>query len=269
MLTRTLKMSFWVIYDHMGKLIVANVIWAVAIAFPGTIAGVALFSGDVATVVFIGVPALTVAVGVVLPVGSAGLAHMIKMLIDHKDGSLSDMLGGIRMYWRRASGIGLTSLGLTACLGTSVWFYASALQDRAPLAGYVLSALALWCLVFFGVTALLLMPALVQKKQGTLATLRLAVLLVLDNPLLMIGLAFQVLLLTIVTVPVWPLFFVLYGAAVLVMASCAYELMARRYATLETAKSHGVAADALPAPADEEDDYLNRGLRDVFFPWKG
>ncbi|MCC6489480.1 MAG: hypothetical protein IT364_18425 [Candidatus Hydrogenedentes bacterium] len=269
MLTRTLKMSFWVIYDHMGKLIVANAIWAIAIALPGTIAGVALFSGDVPTVVFIGVPALTVALGVVLPVGSAGLAHMIKILIDHKDGSLSDMLGGIRMYWRGALSIGLTSMGLIVCLGTSVWFYASAFQDKAPLAGYILSALALWCLVFFGVTALLLMPALVQKRERTLATLKLAVLLVLDNPMLMIGLALQVLLLTIIAAPVWPLFFVLYGAAVMVMSSCAYELMARKYAAIETAKSQGVAAGELPAPDDEEDDYLNRGLRDVFFPWKG
>ena len=265
MLTRTLRMTFWVTYDHMGKLIVANLVWAMAIAIPGTIAAMALFSGAGGATLLVGVLGLAVSLGVVLPVGSAGLAHMIKVLIDRKDGSLSDMFTGIRLYWRRALGIGMAYLGLIACLGTSAWFYASMFQEKAPLAGYALSAMALWCLAFAGVAALLVMPTLVQKKDKTVATLKLAALLVLDNPLLMIGLAIQAVLATLIALPVWPLFFLLYGAGIMVMASCAYELMSRKYEALDP----GLTQGKLPAVADEDDDYLNRGLRDVFFPWKG
>lgn len=264
MLTRTLKMAFWVMYDHIGKLMVANLLWSLAIAIPGAFALAALLYGDPAVQVYCGIPGLIAALGVVLPIVSAGLAHMVKVLIDRKDGSVGDMLAGIRLYWRRALGLGLVYLFGTASLATSAWFYAAKLRDSAPFVGYALSALALWCLAFAALAGLLLMPTLVQKKERVLQTLKLAALLVLDNPLLVIGLAVHVFLFTAIIVPLWPLFFVVYGAVVLVLTSSAYEVLARKYAA---AAAGGVM---LSSPKqDEQDDYLNRGVRDVFFPWKG
>lgn len=263
MLTRTLKMAFWVMYDHLGKLILANLVWAVAIAVPGTVAVTAVLFGDAPTRWWVGVPAGILAFGVVLPVMSAGIAQMVKVLIDRKDGSLSDMLDGVRLYWRRAAAIGLTYVLAIACLTTSVWFYAAKLQN---VAGYLISAVALWCLVFAGMAGLLVMPALVQKRERAFATLKLAALLVLDNPLLVIGLAVQVLTVTVLAVPVWPMFFVCYGAIVLVLGSSAYELMARKYAAADALSERSPGTVPLD---DENDDYLNRGVRDVFFPWKG
>ncbi len=263
MLTRTLKMAFWVMYDHIGKLMVANLLWSLAVAVPGTFAATALLFGDPAVQLCLGVPGLVVTVGVVLPIVSAGLAHMVKVLIDRKDGSVGDMLSGIRLYWGRAAGIGLVYLFLIVCLATSAWFYVDKLRNSAPFVGYALSALAIWCLAFAALAGLLVMPTLVQKREKVIQTLKLAALLVLDNPLLMIGLAVQVLLVTAIVLPLWPLFFVFYGAIVVVMASSAYELLARKYAA--------AASGTAPAPVaqDEQDDYLNRGVRDVFFPWKG
>ena len=265
MLTRTLKMAFWVLFDHLGKLILANMLWAMTIAVPGSFAATAMFYGDPATRFWIGVPSMVVTLGMILPIMSAGLAHLIKVLIDRKDGSFSDMLEGIQTYWRRAVGIGLAYAFAGACLGTSVWFYAAKLQDSVPFLGYAISAVALWCAAFVGLTALFVMPALVQKREPVLATLKLSALLVLDNPLLAIGLAFQVAVISAITAPVWPLFFVLYGAVLVALGSSAYELMARKYAALAVETDQGAA----PPLDDEDDDYLNRGVRDVFFPWKG
>jgi hypothetical protein len=62
-----------------------------------------------------------------------------------------------------------------------------------------------------------------------------------------------------------------------VLATSAYEMLARKYAALE-AHQAAEAAGAVPAAAlskadqireDAKDDYLNRGFRDFLFPWKG
>jgi uncharacterized membrane protein YesL len=154
------------------------------------------------------------------------------------------------------------------CLATSAWFYATRLGGTAPLLGYALSALALWCLAFLAVTALFAAPAVVQRKASWLATLKTAALLVLANPLLTLGLAAQIAAVTAVAVLVPPVLIFLYGAMVIVVMSAAYELLAREYAAM----ANGSAGEA-PAGArnidDSQDDYLNRGLRDALFPWKG
>lgn len=265
MLTRALKMAFWVLYDHLGKLMVANFVWAVSIALPGSVAASALLYGEPEIQFWIGAPAAIMTAGIVLPVMSAGLAQMMKVLIDRKDGSLTDFLDGIRLYWWKASCVGLAYAGAAICLGTSMWFYATKLQASAPFAGYCVSAIAFWCLAFVIMSAQFALPALVQKRERVGATLKLAALLVFDNPGLTIGMAFQIAVLTALAAPLWPLFFVIYGAAVVALVSSAYELMARKYA-VAAANSEG-AVDR--PPRDEDDDYLNRGVRDVFFPWKG
>lgn len=265
MLTRALKMAFWILYDHLGKLMVANFVWAISIAIPGSVAATAVFYGEPPIKIWIGAPAATVAVGIILPVLSVGLAHLMKVLIDRKDGSLSDFLDGIRRFGWKASRLGLLYTGAMVCFGTSVWFYATKLQASAPFVGYLVSAIAFWCLAFVALSAQFALPALVQKREGIAATLKLSALLLLDNPVLAAGVAFQIAVLTVLTAPIWPLFFVIYGAAVMALVSSAYELMARKYA-VAAARSDGSVE--LP-PRDEDDDYLNRGVRDVFFPWKG
>lgn len=261
MLGRTLKMAFWVTYDHAGKLILASVVWFVAFAVPGAVAWTALASGHPGMRLILGWPMLVLSAGIILPVLTAGAAHMAKILIERHDGSILDLFRGIRLYGRRAAGIGLLYFFAIASLTTSAWFYASMLRDTAPWLAYGLSAAAVWALAFVGLTALLVMPALVQKKGGVLATIRLGALLVLANPLFAAGLAVQALAFTVLAVIVSPMLPLLYGGVVVVLVSSAYEMLARKYAA--------ATPDAAPPPKDEEDDYLNRGFRDFLFPWKG
>lgn len=251
MLGRALKMAFWVTYDHVGKLILANIVWFLGVAVPAAAGWAALgVSPAVALLLF------AVSLGVVHPALTVGIAHMVKTLIETRDGSLGDMFRGIRLYGRRAAAIGLLYLLGIVSLTTSMWFYAAKLRDSLPWLGFGLSALAAWALVFALLTALMVVPALVQKKAGALATVKLAAALVLANPFFALGLAAQVLGFTVVSVVFTPLVPLLYGSAVVVLITSAYEMLARKYAADE-------------APSDEDDDYLNRGFRDFLFPWKG
>lgn len=258
MLSRTLKMAFWVMYDHIGKLLLANLVWSLTLLILLIAAGTAFKTGDPSLLLMIGASALVLAFGVVLPVTTAGLAHMAKELIDTRDGSLGDLFRGMRLYGLRAVAIGMIYVVATVCLTVSVWFYATQLRTSAPWLGYALSALALWGLIFLAFTAMLVMPALVQKKGTVRETLKLAALLVLGNPLFCAGLALQFLVLAAVSL-IPPVFLFLSGSMAAVLASSAYEMLARKYA----AQSGAIDFH------DETDDYLNRGLRDFLFPWKG
>ena len=259
MLGRSLKMAFWIFHDHLGLLLIANFIWAVGVAAPIAIALPPLFAGDFALAFVVGAPALYVALYLLNPVIGVGTAQLVKTFIDTRDGSLGDFFAGIRRYGLRAALLGLCYAIATIALGTSIWFYASRLQASMPFLGYGISALALWCLGMLGLMSLFALPALVQRKCGVFATIRLTALLTFANPLLTLGIALQCLMLSVVTAVLLPLFFFGFGGAIICVQSAAYELLSRKYA----------ASDSTASPPDDaNDDYLNRGLRDLFFPWK-
>jgi len=279
MLSRAIKMAFWVTYDHLGKLILANLVWSLTFLVPLVFALTAFATGDPAISLFVGMPLTVLAVGVILPTMSAGLAHFAKELIDFRDGSVRDFFAGIRLYWSRAVKIGLLYVFALVSLSVSVWFYATRLGNSLPWLGYIISALALWCLLFVALTAMLVMPALVQKKGGVFATLKLAAMLVMDNPLFCLGLSLQLIVIAGCSLII-PVLVFLSGSASAVLVSSAYEMLARKYA--QKAQDLGVASvsaisggirgvtrEGAAVVEDEQDDYLNRGLRDFLFPWKG
>jgi uncharacterized membrane protein YesL len=208
----------------------------------------------------VAIPAAWLCLGVALPVGAAGMAHLAKQLIETKEGSVGEFLEGLRRYGLRAAGIGSLYVVAAGGLVVSAMFYATKLQGSVPLLGVILSALAVWGLAFLALSAMFVMPALVQRKAGVWPTLRLAGLLASANPLLAIGLALQTAALTLLSVPIAPLFFTMTGAFAVVLQTSAYELISRKYEAAET---------GAPPVSDEDDDYLNRGFRDFMFPWKG
>ena len=57
------------------------------------------------------------------------------------------------------------------------------------------------------------------------------------------------------------------GGDPITVTACSGARLSRKYAAVE---AHGDAPGrARVAFGDEEDDYLNRGIRDFLFPWKG
>ena len=46
MLTRALKMAFWLRYDHLGKLLLAGMIWGILVVTPAAFGISALLTSD-------------------------------------------------------------------------------------------------------------------------------------------------------------------------------------------------------------------------------
>lgn len=266
MFHRALKMTFWVTFDHLGKLLLVNLFCVAVLAVPGGVVFTSFLAAD-AVAMYVGLVVLALIVGLLWPVLAAGIAHMTAELIETRDGSVRTFFVGMRCYAGRAMGVGITLTMAVTCLATSVGFYVYQLQDRAPWLGYLLSAVALWALIFVLLATPFAIPALVQRKRGIWATLKLSLLLVLDNPLLAIGLALNEAALILASL--FPPVFVFAGpVAAVVMASCTYEMLSRKYAALE---ARGRSREGGTQPLDfndAQDDYLNRGVRDFLFPWK-
>ncbi len=258
MLGRTLKMAFWLFHDHLGSLVLSNLISAIAIALPLSFALPALSSGDPYSITAIALPLCSLAGFIVAPICATAMAHMLKVFLDTRDGGIADFFAGVRKHALRAAGAGgLCGIGMTALL-SSAWFYTTRMTSF-PMLGYALAGLALGSALVLTAVAVYIPPALVQRKTGVLQTIRLTLYLALANPGLTAGLLLQILLVTALATLFWPLAFIGYLASILCLTSAAYELLSRKYAATAGEES----------PPDAMDDYLNRGLRDLFFPWKG
>ena len=280
MLRQTLKMAFWVTYDHLGKLLVASFIWSLFVGPWLLIFLTTLMAADPAMILVIGLPAWAIGLGIAAPLAMVGMAHMVKEFIDTKDGAIRTIFKGMRLYGKRAIAIGIAYVVAIICLMTNVWFYgySEVFAERAPWVGLLISIVAVWILVFLGLMAMFVMPALVQKRDGWFATLKLTALLVLDNPLLALGLGVQLITISIICLLIPPVLVFLHGGLMAVITGCAYEVLSRKYAAVEGQTGAGKAGSrhmetvgrgaAKSIDPDAEDDYLNRGFRDFLFPWK-
>ncbi len=262
MLVRALKMAFWVSFDHLGKMFIVSALWSAMVLGALAVSAALMLVGSSPIWFVAGLLAMMLSLGGVMPIATTGIAHFTKELLDRRDGSVWTFVEGVRFYWKRAAIMGMVYASAVVCLGTSIGFYAAFLHNSIPWLGYGLSALAFWALLFVFISSLYAAPALVQRKLGAWPTLKLCSALVVDNPLVSGGLAVQILAWSVIALLVPPLFVFLYGGVASALMCCIYEMLARRYA----AKQSGHPEDT--KKADEEDDYLNRGFRDLLFPWK-
>lgn len=260
MLARTLKMAFWVSFDHLGKLVLANLLTMLAALAP--LSAVFALGRDLDGPVFLALLAGAAVAGVLLAAaGLAGMTAMLRVLIETRDGSLALFFDGLRRHGLQSALLALAALFAAACLAVSAWYYTARFGAAHPVLGYGLGAMALWGGALLGLALLALTPALVFRSAGMAAAVKLAVLLVLANPLFYAGVAAHALLLAALALLTPPVLMLFSLAPLAALTASAYEMLDRKYAR---ARGGGEKIDF----DDENDDYLNRGLRDLIFPWK-
>ncbi len=276
MLSRTLKMSFWVLFDHLGALVLVNVLGCVVLlpVLAGLWAASALLPDNVASAVVLALPPLAFGLFVVLPVLAAAASHMVKECLDTREATVRTFFRGLRLYAFPALRLGCLMAIVMACLGVNIWFYLLRVGVSMPWLGYAAGAMALWGLVLMMESALFAIPAMVQKKCNARSALKMGVLLTLDNPLFAAAVSAGVVFLAAVSwVP--PFVMMVSWTLAVVWTMCSYEMLSRKYdavaarnAAMERGEPTGSWRDDL-ARHDAEDDYLNRGFRDLLFPWMG
>lgn len=257
MLTRAFRMAFWIVHDHLGALVLCNAAWAAAAILPLG-AGLALVAGGHP---LLGAGLAILAVGVAGPVLGGGAAHFAMTAIAEGEASVAAFLEGVRLHARGAAALGMAALFLAAGLGAGALYYPVILADHAPLLGAALSAVNLAGLAGLALVLPWLPPALAHRRRGAIDAARTAALAAAARPVLSAGLTVHALAATALAIAFPPFLCFLALVWIATVSMAAYELLIRECAARE-------GGDPATSISGAGDDYLNRGLRDFFFPWR-
>lgn len=200
LLRSTFKRFFWNSYDHLGLLVLANLLW-----------------------VALSIPVVTA------PAATAALFHVARRIANQEDVSVRDFLAGFRLHFFPALKIG----AFDAVTGVLLWinfdFYAH-LGGRAALVGALLAAAMIWIAAFLVFMHAHVFALVVEGERSLRVTLRRAALLTLDNPAFTFGITLQALsVATLCILTGIGLFLVLGSLAAVLLATGHRELLKKYF----------------------------------------
>jgi uncharacterized membrane protein YesL len=150
-LERTLRKSFWNIYDHLGTLIVVNIAFAftfwLILPFPYLI---------------------------------CFLLYVAMIFSSYEELNMGLALTISRQNYFRFLGLLLFYLFVTTFFTLNIYFYLS-LRGTLSLVGIPLSGIMLWMLLLCLATALFSFPQIIEGKDGFRTVMRRSFVLLLDN----------------------------------------------------------------------------------------
>ncbi|MEA3409473.1 MAG: DUF624 domain-containing protein [Candidatus Eisenbacteria bacterium] len=193
------KRSIWSTYDHIGLLVLANLLW-VALCLPVVTA----------------------------PAATAGLFHLTREIARGGDASLLDFFTGFRTRFFAAFRLGLVDLAALLVLWVNVDFY-SHMRGGAAIPGMILAAAMVWVAAFFLLMHAHLYPLLAGGESSLRQLLRKSALLTLDNLAFTMGITFQALSLSILCVVTGAGLVLISGSSVAVLLTTGHRELLRKY----------------------------------------
>ncbi len=159
---------FWLSYDHIGLLILANLLW-----------------------ILLSLPIVTA------PAATAGLFHLTARITRREDASLRDLITGFRLFFRPALVIGLVDTAIAIILWINIDFY-SHLGGRASIPGMLFAGLIIWATTFWILIHAHLFPLLIDGERSVRSLFRKSAILTLHNPAFTIGITIQNISVTVI-----------------------------------------------------------------------
>ncbi|MCK9526389.1 MAG: hypothetical protein M0R49_10770 [Limnochordia bacterium] len=217
---RTFLRAFKLSYDHIGKVMVTNLIWFV-VGFGPMLAFSYLpfLQNDVFFIIAVITGFLTIG-------GATGAVHYrMNRVILGEESDLKDMWEGFKLYWLR--GTILIALGIVGLLLLvfNIWFS----QNYSTTLFMVLSGLWVWGIIFWLALHQFVFPFMTNQNIGVIKTLKRSALIILDNPLttlvLLVLSAIVVALSLVLAAPL--LIFV--ASFLAIVQNCFYHAMMAKY----------------------------------------
>lgn len=231
---RTLIRTFKLSYEHIGKVMLSNLVWF-AVAFGPMLAFSYLPFLQSDAVFLIAIIAGFVTIG-----GATGAVHyrMNRVLLGEET-ALKDMWEGFRLYWLR--GTILFALGVlgSLILVFNIWF-----SQSYPVTWFmILSGLWVWGMIFWIALHQFVFPFLINQDRGVFQTLKRAALIILANPLpTMLMLVFSIIVVALSLLFAAPLLIFVASFLALLQNSFYHELMAK-YEMVEQSDSEEVKGE--------------------------
>jgi len=189
----------WNAYDHIGLLVLANLLW-----------------------VALCLPVLTA------PAATAGLFFLARKIANGEEAHLRDLLAGFRRDLLPASKAGAFTLIAGFVLWVAVDFY-SHLGGWARLPGMLLAGALIWADLFLLLMHAHLHPLIADGERTLRKTLRKAALLTLDNVGYTVGVAVQALLVALLCLLTGAGLILILGSALAVLLATGHRELLKRY----------------------------------------
>ena len=194
------KRSVWSTYDHIGLLVLTNLLWVVLC-----------------------LPVVTA------PAATAGLFHLAREVARGRNPSLRDFFVGFRRHFLPAFKVGLVDLAALLVLWVNIDFY-SHMRGGAVIPGMLLAATMVWVAALFLLMHAHLYPLLAGGESSLRQLLRKSALLTLDNLAFTVGITFQALSLSVLCVVTGAGLVLINGSAVAVLLTTGHRELLRKYA---------------------------------------
>lgn len=183
-MTGILRRFAWVAYDHLGGLVLANLLWSL-LSLPWLAAGLALAVAGAALGGGWALAGLFLAIETILL--SPASVVLVVFGLRWARGQQADWPSVLREAWAfgwRAQALGLIGLGVAVVLAVNIGFYGG----FGGWAGPVLGGMAVWALLAVLLIAVHLLPVLVLLDGTVGATILVAVRLAVSRPFISTGL---------------------------------------------------------------------------------
>jgi uncharacterized membrane protein YesL len=200
MLRPAFRHAVWNTYDHLGLLVLANLLW-LALCLPVVTA----------------------------PPATAGLFHLTRLLNRGEPAGLRDLLRGFRKHLAPSLKLGFLDLTAVLLLWINVDFYGH-LRGVAALPGMILAAALIWAGTFYILMHAHLMPLMVGGEHSMRQLLRKSALLTLDNLAFTVGITFQAASLAVLCVITGAGLFLLGGSLLASLLGAGHSELLRKYA---------------------------------------
>ena len=248
-----LRKCFWNIYDHLGRLIMLNVLWFL-LNLPWWIGGSVFFfwgqrlvgGGQWLSGILLMEGGL---LGMLLSPPTMGLFSACRPYVEYRPREAGKLLRGTKHSFWRSQTVGLLWIMGTVLLSGNLGFYLS----HGGKVGLFLAALMGWALLFWLLTALFLFPLLTFQNTPIGTTFKRSALLVLGDPwfaLFLLAAAGGLLILSVIT----GVGLLIFGPSwIAILLNTAFRELLKGYERAEG------------KPLEEEEE---RGWRDLIRPWR-
>ena len=176
LISRIYKKAFWNTYDHIGRLILLNLLWAGSFLFPTFLTYQFVPLGGqwrIGAAILVGVLTHSFA--------ATGVFAATADIVDYRKFTLKQFLrGGLSLYFP-SLGIHLILAVFFYVLYMSIRFYL-ALEGPAGIVGFFFVGVQVWIGAFVIAMRVYILPLLVKKRWGVFKTLKWSAILVLIKP---------------------------------------------------------------------------------------
>lgn len=261
LLTRIYKKTFWNIYDHIGLLLILNLLWFLIFPLPTYLCFRYLPLTTAARI------ATTLAVGFLTQAfAMSGIFGVAAALVAYREAHLRDFFTNARSFFSRTLALGLLFGTIFFLLFVSIRFYVG-IKVAHGILGFFLAGIQVWILAFSLLMQTYLLPLLFIKNWDIKRVIKWSAMLVVLRPGLTILMFLQALaIFTIITITG-------VGLALLTIAVISVFLNTTLRETLKdmeatwTPKQKPTSWKEIFAERDRGAEE-RRTLKDLFRPWE-